>query len=182
MSLAELINTYGYPMIFLGAFLEGETVLVLGGVAAKLGHLELPWVIVSAFSATLISDQVLFFLGRYKGTVVLSRLPSWQRQSVRVLRYLEKHRYLIVLGFRFFYGMRTITPFVIGMSRIPVGLFLVLNVISALTWATLISGLGYLIGNGLERILIDIQRYEIEVLAIVAITGLLFWLVTRLHK
>jgi hypothetical protein len=32
MSLEELISTYGYVAIAMGTFLEGETVLILGGV------------------------------------------------------------------------------------------------------------------------------------------------------
>lgn len=44
MSLEYLIDTYGYPAILIGTFLEGETILVLGGIVAKLGYLKLPWV------------------------------------------------------------------------------------------------------------------------------------------
>ena len=52
MLLEELITTYGYAAVGIGSFLEGETVLVLGGLAAHRGYLELPWVIVYAFLGT----------------------------------------------------------------------------------------------------------------------------------
>lgn len=182
MSLQYVINTYGYAAIIVGAFLEGETVLVLGGVAAKLGYLELPWVVLSAFAATLLSDQFLFLLGRYKGHAVLARMPSWQPRADKALRFLEKHRLLIILGFRFFYGMRTVTPFVIGMSRVPISLFVLLNVISAMAWATLVAVLGYVIGDGLELIISDIKRYELEVFMVVASMGAVLWLLRKMRK
>ena len=42
MSLEYLVTTYGYPVIAIGTFLEGESILVLGGFAAHSGYLELP--------------------------------------------------------------------------------------------------------------------------------------------
>ena len=38
--LESLLTTYGYPILVIGTFLEGETVLVLGGLAAHLGLTE----------------------------------------------------------------------------------------------------------------------------------------------
>lgn len=181
MSFQDLIDTYGYAVIIIGAFLEGETVLVLGGVAAKLGYLELHWVILSAFAATLLSDQLLFFLGRYKGNAVLARVPSWQPRVDRTLRFLEKHRLLIILGFRFLYGMRTVTPFVIGMSSVPASLFVILNIISAAAWASLVTVLGYVFGHGMELLIGDIKRYEFEFFVFIVAVGTMLWLIRRLR-
>ena len=49
MTLESIVDTYGYLAVLLGTFLEGETILVLGGFAAHRGYLALPWVIVAAF-------------------------------------------------------------------------------------------------------------------------------------
>ena len=63
MTIEYLIQTYGYVAILVGTFLEGETVLVLGGLAAHQGYLQLPGVMLAAFAGTLIGDQLFFFLG-----------------------------------------------------------------------------------------------------------------------
>ena len=39
MTLAALIQTYGYVVIFLGVLIEGETTLILGGFMAHQGYL-----------------------------------------------------------------------------------------------------------------------------------------------
>ena len=44
MTLESLIDTYGYLAILVGTFFEGETILVLGGLAAYREYLGLPWV------------------------------------------------------------------------------------------------------------------------------------------
>ena len=82
--LESLITQYGYPILFIGTFLEGETVLVLGGVAAHLGYLSLDGVIACGFSGTLFGDQLYFFLGRRHGQSLLQRRPTWQKRAERV--------------------------------------------------------------------------------------------------
>jgi membrane protein DedA with SNARE-associated domain len=40
MTLESILDTYGYLAVLVGTFLEGETILVLGGVAAHRGYLQ----------------------------------------------------------------------------------------------------------------------------------------------
>ena len=146
MTLEHMIDSYGYLALVVGTFLEGETVLVLGGLAAKLGYLKLPWVIASAFLGTLMGDQLFFFLGRRKGQAFLLKRPKWHSRAEKVHRMLERHPIPIIIGFRFLYGFRTVTPFVLGMSRVPITQFVLLNIVGAAAWAAIIGGLGYVFG------------------------------------
>lgn len=131
MTLEAIIASYGYPAVLFGSFLEGETILVLGGLASKLGYLQLPWVIACAFAGSLCGDQLFFFLGRYKGEALLARRPAWRPRVVQVHERLLRHQVAVMLGFRFLYGLRTVTPLVIGMSAIPAWRFLMLNALGA---------------------------------------------------
>ncbi|MCX7016875.1 MAG: DedA family protein, partial [Candidatus Sumerlaeota bacterium] len=74
--LEHLLSTYGYLALFIGTFLEGETILIIAGVAASEGLLDIQWAILSAFAGSLLGDQLLFFIARYHGDWLLSRLPS----------------------------------------------------------------------------------------------------------
>lgn len=177
MTLERLIDAYGYLAVLIGTFLEGETILVLGGIAAKLGYLELPWVIAYGFAGSLIGDQLAFFLGRWRGRSLLQRHPAWTARAARVNRILERHRIPVILGFRFLYGLRNLTPFVLGMSRVPFAQFALLNVVGAALWAGTISALGYSLGHAADWLLGDIRRYEVEVLGAVVLLGALIWTV-----
>ena len=55
-----MIENYGYAAILVGTFLEGETILVLAGLAAQLGYLTLSGVILAAFLGSLSGDQLFF--------------------------------------------------------------------------------------------------------------------------
>jgi membrane protein DedA with SNARE-associated domain len=182
MSLSELISTYGYAAIAIGTFLEGETILVLGGFAAHRGYLELPWVLVSAFLGTLLGDQLYFYIGRAKGQSVLDKRPVWKSKSEKVFSLLNKHQVLLILGFRFLYGLRTVTPFVLGSSRIAPSFFLILNILGAFTWTMVIGVMGYLFGHTVEVIIGDIKHYELWVFIGLAALGVIIWSVHLLFK
>jgi membrane protein DedA with SNARE-associated domain len=177
MSLEEIVTTYGYAAVGIGSFLEGETVLVLGGFAAHRGYLELHWVIFYAFLGTLIGDQLYFYLGRVMGKQALEKRPHWKSKSEKAFNLLDKHQTWVILGFRFLYGLRTVIPFIIGASHISPKRFLILNTIGAALWATVIGSAGYLFGSVLELILNDIKKYELLVFITLAVIGMVLWVI-----
>jgi membrane protein DedA with SNARE-associated domain len=175
--LESLLNTYGYPILIIGTFLEGETVLVLGGLAAHLGYLSLDWVIACGFCGTLFGDQLYFFFGRRHGKTLLARHPSWHPRAERVLHILERHQNLLILGFRFLYGLRSVTPFAIGISNVSYIRFTLLNLIGASIWAISIGLAGYYFGQAMEAILGDIKRYEVGLMVAIVGLAMVIWLV-----
>ena len=175
--LESLLTSYGYPILIIGTFLEGETVMVLGGVVAHLGYLSLDWVIACGFCGTLIGDQLFFLLGRRRGKTWLAKRPTWQPRIDRVLRIMERHQILLILGFRFLYGLRSVTPFAIGMSNVSYIRFTVLNLIGAVVWAVSIALAGYYFGRAVEAIIGDIKRYEVEFIAAIVAIAMLIWVV-----
>ncbi|MCX5851503.1 MAG: DedA family protein [Deltaproteobacteria bacterium] len=175
MPLEQLITNYGYIIIFFGTLLEGETVLVLAGFLAHRGYLELPLVIITAFAGSFIGDQFFFYLGRIKGISLIERHLSWKAKYDRASALLHKHQIPVILCFRFIYGMRTITPFLIGLSRVKPSIFFLLNGIGALLWAVVIGFLGYFIGNALELIFQEVRRYEIIVIITIICIGVIIW-------
>lgn len=175
MNWALVIGSYGYFALFVGTLLEGETILVLAGFAAHLGFLYLPWVILVAFIGTLSGDQLFFYLGRRHSGFVLDKHPAWQSRLDQVQRLFERYQTLLILGFRFLYGLRTVTPFVLGRSGVSPGYFFLLNTLSALVWSVVVGIGGYLFGNFLKLLLGDIRRYEFESFGAIAGIGALIW-------
>ena len=176
MTLEAAVSKFGYLAVLVGSTFEGETIVALGGVAAHRGYLQLPWVIACAFLGTLAADQGSFYLGRRHGRAILERRPSWQPRVERVLALLERYQYLIILGFRFAYGLRTITPFAIGLSRISAVRFFALNVVAAAIWATTITIAGYGLGEVLDRLLGDLRKFEKVVFLVIAAVGAGLWI------
>lgn len=59
MDLNTLISQYGYAALVLGSLAEGETVTLLGGVAAHQGLLKFPLVVLSVALGGMIGDGAL---------------------------------------------------------------------------------------------------------------------------
>jgi membrane protein DedA with SNARE-associated domain len=178
MTLETIIQTYGYPVLVIGTFLEGETIVVLAGFLAHRGYLSLPWVIACAFVGSLAGDQLFFFMGRLKGRGFIEKRPVWQLQAERIFKLLERYKTLLIIGFRFMYGMRTATPFAIGMSTVRTSRFIVFNVIGALLWATGIGVAGYLFGKAFEAVLGNIKHIEKEIILGIIVVGAIIWIIS----
>jgi membrane protein DedA with SNARE-associated domain len=181
-TLTELIKNYGYLAILIGTFLEGETILLLGGFAAHMGYLQLPWVILSALTGSFCGDQIYFYIGRYFGPKIIAKRLSWQEGAERVYGILKRHQNLLILTFRFFYGLRNVTPFAVGAARVSRVRFLTLNFIGAVIWSIAFACIGFIFGEAIERYLEDFHRYEIYILLGMVVLGLLVWLITTVRQ
>lgn len=73
MDINSLITHYGYAALIIGSMAEGETITLLGGVAAHQGLLKFPLVVLSVALGGMIGDQVLYLLGRRYGGKILRR-------------------------------------------------------------------------------------------------------------
>lgn len=177
MSAEHLINNYGYLAVFVGALMEGETILILAGLAVHLGYLKLPQVIVIASVATIFCDQCVYFMGNTFGKGFLEKRPKFKARTAPFRALLKRYQNLAVFGFRFMYGMRIIAPFVIGMSGIAVQRFVILNIISAFFWTIVFCAGGYFFGAALKLIMGDIKHHGIELMVVIGVAGLLVWFV-----
>ena len=131
MDLNTLISQYGYAALVIGSLAEGETVTLLGGVAAHQGLLKFPLVVLSVALGGMIGDQVLYLCGRRFGGKLLRRFSKHQDKIERAQKLIQRHPYLFVIGTRFMYGFRVIGPTLIGASQLPPKIFLPLNILGA---------------------------------------------------
>jgi len=182
LSIAEWVQSYGYVAVAVGAFLEGETVLLLAGAAASRGHLSMPGVIAVATVASFAGDQLFFQLGRFYGRSLLERLPSLQRGTTRARALLARHNIPVILSIRFLYGLRIAGPIAIGMSGVSWLRFLVFNLLGAIAWALVIAGVGYWSGHALARLFATLDVDEIWLFAALLVVSLSAWLWARLRK
>jgi membrane protein DedA with SNARE-associated domain len=183
MSLETIITQFGYPGLVTGLLFEGETVLVLGAFMAHRGYMDLPLVILTALLVAFGTDQFFFWMGRTKGSEFLEKRTTWAPSVEKAKSLLGRNTTLLFLGVRFMYGLRTVLPFVIGMSKADPKKFVFLNFLGAVLWATLFGMAGYLFGHFIELIFGDIRKYEHWIALGVVLIGGSAWLYHRyVHK
>ena len=171
MDIPGLIDTYGYLAVAIGAFLEGETVLALAGLAAYRGYLDFYTVVVVAMICGFAGDQFFFFLGRRKGSQILARFPDARERAHRFDALLARWHAPLIVAIRFMYGFRIVGPILLGMGRVASWKFIVFNFIGAAIWAPLIAGAGYLFGEIVESVLHDVKRIELWLFGAIILAG-----------
>lgn len=179
MSFAAIISQFGYPALVVGLLLEGETVLVLAAFMAHRGYLNLAAVILLGGLVSFASDQFFFWIGRTQGSLFLEKRPAWKFHVEKAKLLLGRNTDLLCLGIRFMYGLRTVLPFVIGMSRFDPKRFGVLNFIGSFLWALLFGLAGNFIGNVMGAIFEDVKEHELAITIGIILAGVAFWLYRR---
>lgn len=180
--LTEQGPTIAYIILFLGSLVEGESVVLTAGYLAFTGFLKFKYVLVLAFFASTMADQSLFFVGRFYGSSLTRKFPSLKPRFERAFELLHKYNTSFIFLFRFIYGIRTISPIIIGASRISIQRFAILNLLAGVIWALLSCGAGYAIGYyfsdeiewAFERIVRSQKYLLVGILAFIAIVYYLY--------
>lgn len=180
VDLAAMVHQYGYAAILLGALLEGESVLILGGFAAHQGYLALAPVATLAALGGFMGGQLFFSIGRRFGAVVTGRFPSVTGKIHRADQWILRYPKMSVIGVRFLYGFQIAGPIAIGMSTMPWIRFTALNFIGAVLWAILMTGIGFFFGHAAQTMLGDLRLYEGVIVVLVVLIALLVYGIGRL--
>jgi len=169
------LSQYGLLIVFIGACLEGETILLLAGVFSHRGVLPLEWVIMVGILGAFIGDQTCFYIGRKYGKAVLIRYPGLDKHANKVRPWLKQKSDWVAFGSRFIYGTRTIAPILLAINNYSPKRFAFINFISASLWAWIAVEAGYLIGLEAEKLFGRIVHVEQLVLVLILIFAAWHW-------
>jgi len=150
---APLIAKYGYAATFVGTLLEGESFLVLSGLAAHRGYLSLPLLVAVGAAGALLTDNIFFAMGRLLGPALLQRFRRLAPSVARAHALVERLPNTAVISVRFLYGMRSVGPAVIGAGTMTWSRFVMLDAVAAFLWSACWVSAGYLLGEAIEPLL-----------------------------
>ena len=146
------LATYGYIGLFLYSLGGGFVALIGAGVLSFMGKMDLTLVILIAFIANSIGDVLLFYMARYQKSVMMEGLRKHRRKLALAHVLMKRYGSWIILFQKFIYGVKTLIPVAIGLTKYDFKKFAVLNVLSAAVWA-LAFGLGsYYSGSALVKV------------------------------
>ena len=152
MSIEALVARYGLAALRVGSGIEGEAVVVAGGLLAHQGLVPLPGAMAAAVVGSFAADQAWFAIGRrfrdHRWVAKARAKPAF----ARALGALERHQIGFIFAFRFIYGLRTVSPIAIGTTRVPARTFLLVNGPAAAIWGVTFTLVGYLFGGAFERL------------------------------
>lgn len=145
----------------IGLVAPGELTVVIGGVAAAQGGVDVVAVFVVAWSCATAGDLTSYALGRRLGRPFLERHgPRFGISAATLARAEElfaRHGGKAILIGRFVGIVRALAPFLAGVSRMPAARFAAVDVVGAGLWAGAFTALGYAAAANLDTAL-DIAK------------------------
>jgi len=146
------LATYGYIGLFIYSLGGGFIALIGAGVLSFMGEMDLSLSIMIAFIANAIGDVLLFYMARYQKSIMMEGLRKHRRKLALSHVLMKKYGSWIILFQKFVYGIKTLIPIAIGLTKYDFKKFALLNVASSAVWA-LAFGLGsYYSGSALVKL------------------------------
>jgi membrane-associated protein len=158
-----------------GFFLPGDSLLVVAGLFAAAGRLNLALLLSTLFVAAVVGDAVGYYTGKKMGPRLFKRQKSLLFRPSHLQRahaFYEKYGGKTIVIARFVPIVRTFAPIVAGAAEMPYRRFVVFNVLGGFLWVTSMLLTGYFLGNLLKsKFGIDLEEHiEWVVLVVVALS------------
>jgi undecaprenyl-diphosphatase len=169
---------------FVGLIAPGETVMLVGGLVAGQGQIDVLTLIAIAWACAVLGDVTSLFLGRRLGRRFLVKHGPKVSISEERLRQVEvffdRHGGKAILIGRFVGLVRAIAPFLAGSSGMTLRRFLPYDVIGAGLWSSSFILLGYIFWASFDRVVHYAERGALAlgttIAVVVAIVAAVRWL------
>jgi membrane protein DedA with SNARE-associated domain len=146
MSIIVILE--GAPIV--GSLLPGHIAIVAAGFLAKMGILNLSFVIIVGSISAIIGDMIGFFAGRKYGYPLLTRFGKYlfikETHIEKAKKLIDAHTGKSLIIGKFSPVTRPLTPFLVGASNASFKTFCFFNVVSAIIWITISVMIGYVFG------------------------------------
>jgi membrane-associated protein len=140
--------------ILIGFFFPGETAVILGGVAASRGHINIVVLCVVVVTCGVAGDSVGYAVGETWGRRLIKMRFLRKRRRIlnAVFGQLNRRGAVAVFVSRFTAFLRAAVPGLAGISGMPYRIFLPANAAGGLIWGTSFCLLGYIVGHAYTKV------------------------------
>lgn len=175
-SIQSLFQEYGiaiYALLFAYCLLKSGSLPLFAGYAAHIGYLDIVFVGAATFLGGYLGDELRFWVARRYGSQYLKSKPRINNLLNTGRLLLDRYGIAYIFLYRYPKGMRTIGALPVALTNISWLYFSYLNFLSAMIWATILVGAGYLFGSAIEST-INTNWGAYSILALVIFVGSAF--------
>ena len=175
------LSTYGYIILFVWSFGGGFFALVGAGVLSHMGNMDITLSIAVAFVANMVGDIFLFYMARNNKKSFKSYMEKHKRKLALSILWMRRHGDIIVFVQKYIYGVKTLIPIVMGMSKYNSTRFNILNIFASFLWAVVFGLAGYYSAEYLIKFIIFVKENKIVMpLVLISILGLVWLYMNRI--
>ncbi|MEF3074694.1 DedA family protein [Methylobacter sp. Wu1] len=174
------LKEYGYIILFLWSILEGEIGLIMAGIMSHTGDMQYFMAVFVAGLGGFAGDQIYFYIGRFNKGFIQRKLHNQRRKFAIAHLLLKKYGWPIIFMQRYMYGLRTVIPMSIGITKYSAKQFALINLLSAWVWAAITITPAYFFGAEILNILAVAKQHWYFALPVAG--AFLYAVYTYFHK
>ena len=170
------LETWGYLAVAFFGFGGSFVIVIAAAIFSYLGHMSLPIALGVAAFANFMGDNFLFYLARYHRKEVMPYFKKHRRKLELANLIMRKYGVWAIFIQKFIYGVKTLVPLVMGMSKYSFVKFVIFNFFASILFV-LALGLGayYASESFIAFYNIVKERPYLAPLILFAILGSVWW-------
>jgi membrane-associated protein len=187
------VIAYGYPVIALIIFIEsalfpflpGDSLLVVAGIYAAKGDINLALLSAILIPAAVLGNGVAYFLGKSVGHKLFSRPDSKlfkPAYAKKAHEFYERYGGSAIVIARFVPIVRTFVPVIAGIGEMPYSKFLAYNVVGGVAWILSMGLGGYFLGGFATAHGFPLEKHIEKVIVVVVFLSMVPAIVSYLRE
>lgn len=178
--MEEIIKDWGYIALFLYSFGGGFVGLIVAGVLSYAGDLNLYISMLVAGSANFMGDQFLFFLARKNKVYAKDMMKKYGRKIALAHIMMRKYGSFVVFVQKYIYGIKTLIPLAMGLTKYSSIKFSILNIFATFVWTVIVGYLSFTAGEYILNAADDFKYFGIGIVLILLL--LISYMFKRIEK
>jgi membrane protein DedA with SNARE-associated domain/membrane-associated phospholipid phosphatase len=166
---------------FIGLIAPGETALLLGGLVAGQGKVDLLTMIAVVWACAVAGDLTSFYFGRRLGRTFMvkhgAKVQITEERVEQVEHFFDRHGGKAILIGRFVGLVRAVAPFLAGSSGLPLRRFVPYDVIGAGLWGSSFVLLGYIFWQSFSELVDYAKKGALALAAVIVLVVAIVWAV-----
>lgn len=167
--MEDLIKDWGYIALFAYSFGGGFVGLIVAGVLSFAGDLNIYISIAVAATSNFLGDQFLFFLARKNKSYAKDMMKNYGRKIALAHIMMRKYGSLVVFIQKYVYGIKTLIPLTMGLTKYSSIKFTIFNVFATIIWALIVGYGSYSAGEYILSIADDFKYVGIGLVIVIAL-------------
>ena len=150
-NIFDLLSSWGYLIVAFYSFGGGMLALAGAGILASMGKMNLELAIAIAIIFNFIGDNILFYMAQTNKKDVKSYLDKFKgRIHARTILLMRKYGWAVVFLQKYLYGVKTLVPIIMGLSRYDLKKFIILNIFASILWGIVVGLLSYYFSSAVQ--------------------------------
>ncbi len=174
---------YGYVILFFYSLGGGFFALAAAGVLSSLGKMDLLTSIAVAATSNFLGDQILLYFTRSNKQQMYKYLKKHRRKLAYSHLLMKKFGTWVIFIQKYIYGVKTLVPIAIGLTRYSSAKFAIYNFFASILWAIVVGLISYLGGKTVISALDHIKQSPwIMPLLLLSIISITLFIINRATK